>query len=260
MPRVLLKFWVFTLGVFLAFSLAFGLQYFTSAPSETFPTEGTPRARLLSPPLDAKPSESELPLPTLDRANPLFDAAPQDRPEIIVRALESGSMADLQLLRSEQLRQLPDYRTTIVPTMKRAGIDALLSRFNESDWLDWPRAYAALNGGPTSARAFIDDLRVVNPELARYLETAALLFQALYLKTSQGQPFALREELYAITRSAERLLEYRKAKAIPARQLLDLEIAQDSLFVRELERKRADFVLLYTKEHIEESRKTSPSC
>lgn len=251
MPRVLLKFWVFTLGVFLAFSLAFALQYFTGSSTES----STPRARLLSPPPVTEPVAETDPTPTADSSNPLFDAAPQDRPELVARALESGTMSDLQLLKSDQLRQLPDYRNGIVPTMKRAGIGGLLSRFVESDWLDWPRANSSVQGGPSAARAYIDDIRVVNPELARYLETAALLFQALYLKTSQGLPFTLREELYAISRSAERLLEYRKAKAIPARQLLDLEIGQDSLFVRELERKRADFVLLYTKEHPDEIQK-----
>lgn len=251
MPRVLLKFWVFTLGVFLAFSLAFTLQYFTGSTTDSAP----PRARLLNPPPEAAPTVETKPTPTVDTTNPLFDAAPQDRPELIARALDSGTMADLQLLKSEQLRQLPDYRNGIVPTMKRAALSGLLSRFVESDWLDWPRANSSLQGGPSSARGYIDDIRVVNPELARYLETAALLFQALYLKTSQGLPFLLREELYAISRSAERLLEYRKARAIPARQLLDLEIGQDSLFVRELERKRADFVLLYTKEHPEEIQK-----
>ncbi len=251
MPRVLLKFWVFTLGVGLAFGLAFALQYFTRPSEEA----AAPRARLLSPPPDSPAASEPTPTPNTDKSNPLFDAAPQDRPELIARALENGGIADLQLLQSEQLRQLPDYRTAIVPTMKRAGIDGLLSRFAESDWLDWPRANSALEGGPTAARAYIDDIRVVNPDLARYLETAALLFQTLYLKTSQGQPFVLREELYAISRSAERLLEYRKAKAIPARQLLDLEIGQDALFIRELERKRADFVLLYTKEHPAEVQK-----
>ena len=96
--------------------------------------------------------------------------------EILLFAIEEGTLDSLQLLRPEAIGKLPEYRATILPELKRQSLKSLLVRFSLSDWTNWPRASQGENGGPTVARTFVNDVMMVNTELGSFLETSALLF------------------------------------------------------------------------------------
>lgn len=244
MQRVVLKALVFACGVVLAFGLAYGSQ---RLHQRTLDANSTPTApvTLVAPPASSRPQAQPI-------NNPLRALSAAARRSRLEQAIQEGTLDSMQLLSPQILRGLPDYRSVTLPVVKESLLLALIAKFSEQDWIDWPRAAFAHRNGPTPARSFVDDVRIVNSDLGRYLETAGYLFHVLYLRSMQGEPVNLREEALNLTRNAERILANRKVRAVPARALLEPEIVSDTVFVREFERKRGDFILFYAAEHPQE--------
>ncbi len=129
-----------------------------------------------------------------------------------------------------------------LPQIKNEILRKLARELSRSDWLQWSASENDGNVKKTSARNFIDTLRVVNSNLGRYAETAALLFSGLYYATSSGRIFSPEEELYNLMLEADQLFRQRTPAALSSRVHLDIDITQDVTFQVWLERLRARFI------------------
>ncbi len=180
---------------------------------------------------------------------------PPTREEVlqaVQQAAREGSTRSLERLNGKALSQMPEYRTDILPILKNESLTVLLRRFSESDWVDWPRSSFILEGSPTPARTYVNDVFIVNEDLGRFLETMALLFHVSYSAATEGkilQPEAALERVFA---QADRLLAYRTPKAIPARNMLDPEALSNPFVIDRLKQVRSGLVLRYLRAHPKE--------
>lgn len=167
----------------------------------------------------------------------------------LLTALDDGTQSALQLIRLEFLRTVPNYEGAVLPSIKERALNNLISRFRESDWEDWPRAAYAANGGPSTARLYVDDIFSLNRDLGSFLETSALLLHGVYLNTKYGHVYDLDQGLQYTLSNADKLLTYRANSAIPARTLLTPSVLIDPAFIRPFERERARIVTQYMEQH-----------
>ncbi len=167
----------------------------------------------------------------------------------------------LEFLRSERIEDDPTFEMAVMPELKSLVLDGLIKRFSRADWLFWkeslvPTSYSDekitnttnyYKQHRTAARIYVDQIKVKNITLGKYLESAALLFSALYLSTDQGKVFSVEEELYSLSSSAHSIFRTRTAHGISPRSNLDLEITTDPPFIFWLESLRASFIILFCK-------------
>ncbi|HMO17286.1 MAG TPA: hypothetical protein PKA63_04250 [Oligoflexia bacterium] len=161
---------------------------------------------------------------------------------------------DFSLLRSDFLSKDPVAELASLSHIKDAILYRLVMELANSDWLQWAeeenysgsssiRKNRRAKGNLSSARKFINKLRVVNFQLGRYAETSALLFSSLYANSMAGRKFSVEEELYNLLMEADQIFKERALAAVSSRMHLDAEISQDEVFAKWLERLRAEFVI-----------------
>lgn len=179
----------------------------------------------------------------------VFDStvSAERREDILLDALREGSFESLQLLRSEYVRDLPEYRDSLLPALKKESLNGMLSRFIESDWTDWHSSFSSRAGSPSLARLFVEDLKGVNTDIGMFLETAAFLLSGLATNTAEGRVFDVSQQMSYLLDNAEQLLSARKLKAMPARYVFQPEVSTDPAFRTVLERERGRFVAIYLK-------------
>ena len=190
------------------------------------------------------PSESKLkevlPAPTISREEIL---------KAVQSAAREGSSRALERLNGKTLSSLPEYHQEVLPILKKETLQVLLRRFSESDWTDWPRASFVLEGNPTPARTYVNDVFIVNEDLGRFLETAALLLYVSYASAAEGKIIQPEKALERVFSQADRLLAYRTPKAIPARELLDPEILSLPFVRDRMKQIQSGLVMRYVRAH-----------
>ncbi|MFN8389152.1 MAG: hypothetical protein U0136_02540 [Bdellovibrionota bacterium] len=175
---------------------------------------------------------------------------PQKRMSLLVQALREGSLSSLQELQDRQISLLPGYRETVLPRLRAEGLDALLGRFRQVDWLSWSLSSFAVDGGPTEARLFVDRVSAVNNELGSFLETAAEMFHGVFLATKQGREFSPQDYLDSLLQSSERSeSDPKRAPAALPRESIDALILHDTTFVERFEALRSQLVISYVQSH-----------
>lgn len=102
-------------------------------------------------------------------------------------ALRAGTLEALQAVREEVLTNLPGYQERILPILKYHALNALIVRFEERDWRAWPDY--ELSNDYSRAKQYVDDLRLVNPQLGRFVNTASYLLHGLFMATNEGRVF-----------------------------------------------------------------------
>lgn len=192
-------------------------------------------------------SEKPTPVQSFILASDEEPSIPAAQLEILKEAIREGSIDSLQLIRTEHLSFIPEYRERVLKQLKQEALSELVSRFVDSDWSDWPNSGYVRHGLASKARTFVDDVSVVNPELGRFLETSALLLYGMYLSIMGGNVYSVEDGLLNVVAHAERLFPKRRSSAVPARLLLDLGVHQDPAFKRVFEKVRGDLVLQYSK-------------
>lgn len=175
---------------------------------------------------------------------PLFtqfrEGLPTERRAQIRQALREGSADTIRVVGIDFLRSFPEYRTEYLPTMKEETLSGLLARFTETDWMSWDFSRFALNGGPTPARAFVDLLRSVNPELGQYADQAAKQWSLLFSATKAGNVYEYRVGMG----------EGRVGLSAANQEIGSaLELSEDAAFVAMIERLRARFVSGFVSTH-----------
>ncbi|MBL7662901.1 hypothetical protein JNK13_09145 [bacterium] len=155
------------------------------------------------------------------------------------RAIESASPTALAAIKTSQLDQHQDYETKILPALKTTALNTMLTKFNSYDWEDWRNE---TRREPSEARAFVDDVLLVNKPLGIFLETTAHLLSGLYHTTTQGMVF--KEEVYLndLIDRAEEVMKNRVEKALPGRAFLSNRTLQDPIFRRQFETERSRLV------------------
>lgn len=128
-----------------------------------------------------------------------------ERTEILGRALSSGSLRALQYIRSEFTDTLPEYRTEVLPVLKKRAAEGLLKRFSEEDWKGWLNSGTVLAGKPTAAFMYGSDVYMVNRELGRFIFSAGYLFHRAWAQASNGEPFDGRLELAKLIQDSARI-------------------------------------------------------
>lgn len=177
---------------------------------------------------------------------------PETRRALLVESVHEGTISSLRFASSSLLVLLPEYHEQLLPTLKREALKALLSRFRDVDWSNWQLSSFARAGGPTAARSYVDLVASVNPELGRFLETAAQLFRAVAASTKAGRPFALRDGLDEVLRTAERPTASAPGVPNAVPRVLDAEILGDAIFRTAFEEIRARLISSYVDAHREQ--------
>ncbi len=172
-----------------------------------------------------------------------------DRLRILGRALDEGSSDSLQLLRKEYLTVFPDYENTIIPQLKKQGLESLLSRFTPVDWVDWSRSRALGEAGATPARKYIDNVLLVHTELGRYFETAAYILHGMYLSILSGTPYDARRGLGNLLQEADEMFKSRTSPAHSPADFLDIRIVEQEEFMKFVEKIRCELVQQYFSSH-----------
>ncbi len=167
--------------------------------------------------------------------------------EVLTFAIDEGTLDSLQLIRSDSLRTIPSYRSVVLPELKRESLNELIDRFEQSDWENWPYAAYANKKGPSSARQFVDDVVVINPELGRFLETSAQLLYELYSSVQSGVGFEVDQVLKQLIEDADSLALVGQKGTNLVLDAYDLSVADDPIFRVGLEKTRCDLTLDYIK-------------
>jgi hypothetical protein len=165
--------------------------------------------------------------------------------QILLNALDEGTTYSLELVRREQIVNLPEYESTILPLIKLQALKSLISRFVKSDWEDWTHASINYLDGKSPARLYLDNLWTVNQELGSYLETAAYLFHRLHIQTKQGQVFKINPNLQHLIANADYIVPRTPLVGTSKSQFLLPQIAQDISFIAVLEIERCKQVVSY---------------
>ncbi len=177
-----------------------------------------------------------------------LNSLPEEKQQALFRAaVVEGTYSSLQKINSRILNSFSNYRSTILPDLKKQVLQELLNRFRESDWLDWSNSSFANDGEPTLARSYVDTISLVNIELANYLETAAYLFSNLYRRIMAAEDFQLDQEFEALASSYEK--RKKSADDSAPQMMLDASILEDANFLASLERIKRSFILRYVRKN-----------
>jgi hypothetical protein len=205
----------------------------------------TPRARLNSAIENSKDTLENLTNTKLSATRSEVEIQLSANRQRILNAIRFNNRDDLRLLHADILEQSPENKIILLPEIKNEIIRKLVRELSRSEWRQWTADTKTGKPVKTYARYFIDELRVVNFDLGRYAETAALLFSAMYYSTRGGKSFSIEEELYDLLLEADLLFKERTPVAYSSRIYLDSEISEDPGFQIWLERLRARFVVQY---------------
>ena len=165
--------------------------------------------------------------------------------EEIRLALNNGAYSRLTVLAPESLGSDISKETLILPEVKSLCLSRLKQIMTLNDWSSWKDALRGIDRNQSVARVFVDDIRSINFQLGRYVETAALLFSALYNNTANGRVFSAEETLYGLLQQSDQLFRSRTPTAISSRVYLDTLIIDDPSFQKSLEDLRSNFVSSY---------------
>jgi hypothetical protein len=168
--------------------------------------------------------------------------SPDEYEEKLREAIRIGTLTSLQDIRSEYVELLPSYSEKVLPLIKRESLDELLRRFSPRDWSNWQEASVSNNGDPSEARSFLDTVVMLNPNVGRFLETAAQLMHGMYMKFRASKPYSLKEDLSYIIYNAEDILLYRHSPVLPARLLFDVNIVNDPIFLEAFRREKGRLI------------------
>jgi hypothetical protein len=235
MSRTTLHIFLFSLGFMLSFVVLHGISYFAGSHTKS----QTSRARLHS--VDDTNGKSE----SLTNAKTIAESTLSANRGKILKAIRTNNREDLRLLHADMLEENPGDTARILPEIKNEIIRKLVRELSRSEWRQWSTDSTTGKPVKTYARHFIDELRVVNFNLGRYAETAALLFSAMYYSTLGGRSFSVEEELYNLFLETDLLFKERTPAAYSSRIYLDSEISEDPSFQVWLERLRARFIVQY---------------
>ncbi|MBP9838802.1 MAG: hypothetical protein KBC84_08815 [Proteobacteria bacterium] len=178
-----------------------------------------------------------------DYRNFLNTLTPEKKIAIFQNAVIDGSPDSLQKINSQVLSFMPDYYSVILPVLKENALNTLLSKFRDSDWKDWSISSISNEGGATLARSYVDKIFYVNNELGKYVETAAFMFNRLYLATKKGDIFYPEEELNKVIQMLEK--ENRLSVLINTKQkeqIVDTQILFNQNFKEKLEAYKQIFI------------------
>lgn len=247
MSRFTLHSVLFLVGFLLAIFLLHGVLQFSRKQ-----TQYSGRARIGSEMTQS--TEVAEAMPMLRQDKPIDSSHPssytQDhtyKMNAIVSGIRSGTPSALRIVHPDVINEFSiSEQKRFIPEIKNEILRKLIRELSKSDWLQWKNTeLESVAATKTSARNFIDALRVVNFNLGRYAETAALLFSGLYYTSYAGRSFSSEEELYTLMLEADNLFKQRTPAAFSARVHLDSDITEDSTFLIWQERLRARFVAEY---------------
>ena len=173
----------------------------------------------------------------------------EDLLRAIQAAAREGSSRSLERLNGKALANLPEYHQEVLPILKKETLQVLLRRFSESDWTDWPRSSFVLEGSPTPARTYVNDVFIVNEDVGRFLETAALLLYVSYSSAAEGKIIQPEKALERVFSQSDRLMAYRSAKSIAPREMLDPEILSLPFVKERLKQIQSSLVMRYIRAH-----------
>lgn len=189
-------------------------------------------------------------LDTLSPAQSSTQDSSQDSTDYLnhlILALDEGSRSSLEQVRLERVQQLPFYSDSVLRELQREGLESMLSRFTLQDWSHWPEATISGTNSPTEARRYVAELWVVNADIARYLETAGLLFRGLFDQTAAGKSFDLQNYFDHIRTASNAPIQGIPSNGLKAPFHPTPEILSDSHFISVFERQRGEQVLRYLK-------------
>lgn len=238
-PRPMLAVALFGIGVFLSVLVFFIGHYAAANAFSIFRGTGgyANRAAVVHDDVaGASVQQSGIPAPVV--ANML---SPEKLVEVMSFAIDEGTLDSLQVVRTEYVREIPHYRSLLLPELKRQALEELLDKFVLSDWNNWPRSIFGGGTGPSVARRFLNDVITVNVELGRFLETSAQLMHGLYRSTSRGFAYDVGNDLRQVIQQAEQLRSAQPQNGVPALEAYDLSVPDDPVFRVLLERKRCEF-------------------
>lgn len=235
---------LFVIGLVLALMLSFSSLFRSQSGLETSASKREiPSLRALSEAQKSKSVSSRLYYQGEEKKLHKNRASSEQRLSVLRKSLGDGTLESLQLVRPEFLRVLPGYKEQLLPTLKEIALVNLLKRFTESDWSAWQTSSVSDAGAPSAARIYLNDLLFINPDIGRFLETAAQLFHGLYISIRSGNPYDVEEDLYFLFSTAEEIFSGRQTAALPARLLLDPNILSEPSFVKMFEKKRAELTI-----------------
>lgn len=175
-----------------------------------------------------------------------LNSLPEEKQQALFRAaVTEGTYSSLQKINTRILNSLPNYRSNILPDLKKQALPQLLNRFREKDWTDWANSSYANDGEPTLAKTYVETISLVNTELASYLETAAYLFSALYQKTMAAAEFQIDREFEILAKSYEN--GQKSIEDYTSKIILDANIIEDPNFLNVLEKVKRTLIFRYVR-------------
>jgi len=141
---------------------------------------------------------------------------------------------------------------SFLPEVKTLLLKQLFKLMDKNDWYSWKELLKLSNSKRSKARVFVDDVRIINFQLGRYLETAALLISALYLNTTNGRIFSSEEAIFSLLNQSNDLFSNRTPAALSPRIYLDTMITDDTSFTKVLEDLRSKLVASYCRKRPQE--------
>ena len=230
---------VFFLGVFLAFLYSFRGSIFFKDPDLVVATNIDKQVKeknAFGQSSIVSPINSEIEA----WVKAMMDVSPEVRSGIMVSAIEEGSLASLKQIRPEYLHALPAYKEELLPLIRTRALEQLVYRFLPEDWNNWENSIESRAGGPTQANEYVRNVSLVNPELGKYLETAAWLFSLMYKTIMSGEVFDEQKAMKDLLSHSSFLFANRKVLAVSPAEMFDTNIISDSSFIAIFERLRGD--------------------
>ena len=140
------------------------------------------------------------PLTVIERADKIDT---EQLKEKIRNAIEKPTIESLSILWFDYFSTNENYQEVLLPFVKQEGILKLISTFTEDDWSNWSNMRTRHTENQSEIGKFVSNIRIVNPELGLYFDSAAFLLSAVYAQTING-------ELFFIDESFNNYLEQKK--------------------------------------------------
>lgn len=161
----------------------------------------------------------------------------------IEKAIRTNKLSEMHVLRIEELGDDIISQETFIPQIKKMLLVNLQRLMTLDDWRSWKDNMNSPYVSRTNARIFVDNVSTVNFYLGRYLETAGLLFSALYNSTINHGVFNIEESLYHLLEESNALFANKKPSAISSRVFIDTLITEDVVFDEYIQNMRTDLVI-----------------